>query len=208
MMKLGAEKSMRLIVAQLSSKDGLREVFARTTGLCLEPGATLDGLMLQNKARHADAASLSAYLLPATAAFMTAILSLEPGGILAKVTADLLAVAILPTLLAVLMPGLNLLFDIDASENRYRWRTFITHVLVPALVATAFARFLAPFSVAASTIAVLVGYVVSARTYLVCCDDWVAVPERRQFHATVLFMSALSIYGLFSALLFQAGLIP
>ena len=207
-MKLGAEKSMRLIVAQLSSKDGLREVLARTTGLCLEPGATLDGLMLQNKARHADAATLTAYLLPATAALLTAILSLAPGGILAKVTADLLAVAILPTILAAVMPGLNLLFDIDASENRYRWRTFISHVLVPALVGTACARFLAPFSTAAGTLTVLLGYAVSARTYMVCCNDWVAVPERRQLQATVLFMSTLTIYGLFSALLFQAGLIP
>ena len=207
-MKLGAEKSMRLIAAQLSSKAGLREVVARTAGLCLEPGATLDGLRLQNRARHADAASLSAYLMPASAAFITAILSLEPGGILATVTADLLAVAILPTLLAVLMPNLNLLFDIDASENRYRWRTFITHVLVPALVGTACARFLAPFSSAASGLAVVIGYTVSARTYLVCCDDWVAVPERRQLQATVLFMATLSTYSLVSALLFQAGLIP
>ena len=208
MMKLGAEKSMRLIVAQLSSAEGFREVVARTSGLCFEPGATLDALKLQNKARRADAPTLSAYFLPAAAAFMTSILSLEPGGILAKVTADLLAVAILPTLLAVLIPGLNLLFDIDATENRYQWRTFIAHVLVPALVATAAARFLAPFSGLASILAVMVGYCGTARLYFICCDDWGGVPERRRLPATIVFMSSLMTYGLFSALLFHAGLVP
>jgi len=208
MMKLGAEKSMRLIVTQLSTTEGVREVISRVSGLCFEPGATLDSLKLQNKARRADAETLSAYFLPAAAAFATSILSLEPGGILAKVTADLLAVAILPTLLALLLPALNLLFDIDATENRYQWRTFVAHVLIPALVGTAAARFLAPFSDFASTLAVIAGYLGSARIYLICCDDWVGVPERREVPATIVFTVTLVTYGLFSALLFNAGLVP
>jgi hypothetical protein len=207
-MKLGAEKSMRLIAAQLSSPDGLRAVVQRATGLCFEPGATLDALMMRREARHADAATLSLYLLPGAATLVTALLSLNPGGMLARVAADLLAVAMLPTMIALTMPGLSLLFDVEASPNRYRWRTFISHALVPALIATAAARVLEPFSVAASTLAILVGYLASARVFQVCCDDWASVPEHRRLHATVIFIAVLMLYGLFSALLFKAGLVP
>lgn len=207
-MRLGAEKSMRLIVAQVRTRAGLVEIRERMTGLCFEPGATLDALMLQNRARHADAASMSVYLLPALAAFMTALLSLQPSGILAKVTADLLAVAILPTVLALVMPGLNLLFDIPASENRYRWRTFATHALVPALIGTAAARILAPFSWTAGAVTVIAGYAISVRMYYQCCNDWIAVPDQRRLQASALFLGALMVYGLVAALLFQAGLIP
>ena len=127
---------------------------------------------------------------------------------MARVAADLLAVAILPTLIASIMPGLSLLFDVDASANRYRWRTFLTHALVPALVATAAARVLEPFSVAASTVAVLIGYFASARVFRVCCDDWASVPEHRRLAATGIFLAVLTVSGLFSALLFRAGLVP
>ena len=207
-MRLGAEKSMRLIAAQISSPEGVRDVLQRAGGLCFEPGATLDGLMMQRQARHADAATMSVYLLPAAATLVTALLSLEPAGMLARVTADLLAVAILPTLIALIMPGLSLLFDVDASANRYRWRTFISHVLVPALVATAAARILEPFSATASFLAIFIGYFASARVFRVCCDDWAAVPEHRRLAATVIFVVVLMFYGLFSALLFKAGLVP
>ena len=121
---------------------------------------------------------------------------------------DLLAVAILPTVLALVMPGLNLLFDIPASENRYRWRTFATHALVPALIGTAAARILAPFSWTAGAVTVIAGYVISVRMYYQCCNDWVAVPDQRRLQASALFLGALMVYGLVAALLFQAGLIP
>jgi predicted membrane channel-forming protein YqfA (hemolysin III family) len=207
-MKLGAEKSMRLIAAQLATSEGWQDALRRAIGLCFEPGATLDSLMLQQNKRHADAATMSLYLLPAAATFITAVLSLSPAGVLAMVLADLLAVAMLPTLLALSFPPLSLLFDIGASANRYRWRTFVTHALVPILVATALARLLQPFSGGAAFVALVFGYANSARLFYLCCDDWVAVPEQRRLQATATFVGLLLLISAFSALLLRAGLVP
>lgn len=207
-MRIGAEKSLRLIAAHLASPGGWRASLQRARGLSFEPGATLDAMLLRGEARHADAASMSLFLLPAGATLVTALLSLNPSGVLAAVTADLLAVAILPSLIAWPMPGLTLLFDIDASVNRYRWRTFLTHALAPALVATAAARLLAPFSQTASFVVVFLGYLATARVFHLCCDDWVSVPESKRLQCASLYLSLLFIIGLFSTLLFRAGLIP
>ncbi|MBM64779.1 MAG: hypothetical protein CMH55_00930 [Myxococcales bacterium] len=173
----------------------------------LDPGAALDSMMIRDEAKEAGAATRVLFLLPSLGTAIFVILSLRPVGILGRAASDLLAVVILPSILAWGLPKVLLLADQVGTSNYRRWRTYCCHALVPALTMAFLARLVFHFSGILAGLCLGLGLCLSSRAFVAAHDEWLDLPEDGRWVAGGIFLSCLLACGLATAFLLDAGIL-
>ena len=147
------------------------------------------------------------FILPSLGTAFFVILSLRPVGILGRVASDLLAVVILPSILAWGLPKVLLLADQVGTANYRRWRTYCCHALVPALGMAAVPELYSTSQGYWQRSASGLGLVLSSRAFIAAHDEWLDLPESGRWTAGVLYFLCLLTCGLATGFLLDAGIL-
>ena len=201
------ERNLREMMKLLSEAEGRRRAWRRLNSMLSDPGAELDSMVIREDAKEAGPATRVLFILPSLGTAFFVILSLRPVGILGRVASDLLAVVILPSILAWGLPKVLLLADQVGTANYRRWRTYCCHALVPALGMAFVARIIFYFSGLLAAILVGLGLVLSSRAFIAAHDEWLDLPESGRWTAGVLYFLCLLTCGLATGFLLDAGIL-
>ena len=201
------ERNLREMLKLLTEAEGRQRAWKRLQSMMSDPGSELDSMVIRHEMKEAGPATRVLFCLPALGTAIFVILSLRPVGILSRVASDLLAVIILPSILAWGLPKLLLLADQTGTANYRRWRTYCCHALVPALVMAFIARIAFHFSGLIAGVCVGLGLVLSSRAFVSAHDEWLDLPESGRWAAGALYFLGLLACGLATGFLLNAGLL-